>query len=118
MAASFISILLFHLISVHDEHPPPMLPPLSPVPPVSLQLLDCHFILWLEEHFLFLHNTIQELDILYVEEVMECSEDSWVVQVCLEEVQTCEANIVKVAEYVVLTVWLAFSWRRGTARLL
>ena len=41
----------------------------------------------------------QELEILEMDEVMEGSEDCWVVQVCLEEVQTCEANIVRVAVY-------------------
>jgi len=41
----------------------------------------------------FLHNTIQELDILEVEEVVEGSKDSWVLLACLEVVQTCEANI-------------------------
>ena len=51
----------------------------------------------MEEHLLFLNNTIQELDILEVEEVMEGSEDSWVVQVRLEVVQTCEAYIMRVA---------------------
>ena len=53
--------------------------------------------MWLKEHILFLYNTIQELDILEVEEVMEGSEDSWVVQVRLEVVQTCEAYIMRVA---------------------
>ena len=47
---------------------------------------------------IFFHNSIQELDILELVEVMEDSEDRWVVQVCLEVVQqTCDANIVRVA---------------------
>jgi hypothetical protein len=43
----------------------------------------------------FLHNTIQELDILEVEEVVEGSKDSWVLLACLEVVQTCESHLVE-----------------------
>ena len=37
-----------------------------------------------------------------VEEVMEGSEDSWLVQVCLEVVQTCEARLIFVRVVVVM----------------
>jgi len=40
----------------------------------------------------FLHNTIQELNILEVEEMIEGSLDSWMLLVCLEVVQTCDSH--------------------------
>ena len=38
----------------------------------------------------FLHNTVQEMEILEIKEMVDGSMDSWVLLACLEVVQTCE----------------------------
>jgi len=67
----------------------------------------------------FLHNTIQELDILEVEEVVEGSKDSWVLLACLEVVQSCEANLAEGGgTQGVLTTHTAGLWSAAREKLL
>eukprot|EP00092_Neocalanus_flemingeri_P030096 GFUD01032674.1.p1 GENE.GFUD01032674.1~~GFUD01032674.1.p1 ORF type:complete len:1160 (-),score=402.30 GFUD01032674.1:238-3717(-) len=70
----------------------------------------------------FLHNTIQELDILEVEEVVEGSLDSWVLLACLEVVQTCDAHLVEGGSGVhgpgVLPTHTASLWSAAREKLL
>jgi len=67
----------------------------------------------------FIHNTIQELDILEVEEVVEGSKDSWVLLACLEVVQSCESNLAEGGNAQgLLTTHTAGLWSAAREKLL